>query len=315
MSKEARSINDPGSPLEQHVSTVDIVHRHSLEPTTKEKILIPVVLLLIGAVLVGVGIVVWDHMNRDYAPLRSPGDLVGAAQRPLPEPTGLAALLNPDDSRFRSLEVRKWDGWIGAAAVTQNHLLRLDGMKAESIESLVKGDRGAAALRFKIDLGRSQGSRFHVDEIVRGGMASGEAGVTLEVHPLTVANRPAVSTSGQEGSYVQSDNVAYDRDATFQSMKRFVAMGRLQKGEGGYWLQGKRFNVVLAGDLDPEFAAFLDDLANTAISERGQFFLDLQDVFPWTEKGKPGRRQTAHEIGSARIDGVLLGTLYIKNGP
>jgi hypothetical protein len=314
MSKEARSSNDRGLSLEGHVSTVDIVHRHSMEPTVKEKILIPIVLLVIGAVLLGAGFVVWDHMNRDYAPVRSPGDLLTAARALPPAPTGLAALLKPDDARYRSLEIRTWNGWVGTAAVSQNHLLRLDGMKAESIESLVKGDRGAAAIRLKVDLGRSEGNRIHVDEILRGGLASGEADLTLELRPLDVGGRPAVSMTGEGDSYVQSDNVAYERDATFRTLKRFAAMGRLQKGEGGFWIQGKRFNVALGGDLDPEFNAFLDDLANTPVSERAQFFLELTEVFPWTEKGEPARRQTTHEIGSAHVDGVLLGSLYVKNG-
>jgi hypothetical protein len=312
MSKHAQSTGSPGIP--GHVSTVDIVHRHSMGPSVKEKILIPIVLLAIGGVLVGAAFVVWDHMNRDYAPVRSVAELMAAAQAPRSEPTGLAALLRPDDSRYRALEVRKWNGWVGQAAVTENYLLRLDGAKAESMESLVKGDRGAAALRFKIDLGLSQGNRLHVDEILRGGMASGESNLELEVHPLTVTNRPAVSTSGEGDSYIQSDNVAYDRDDTFRSLKRFTAMGRLQQGEGGYWIQGKRFSVTLGGNLDPQFKAFLDNLANTSLSERVQYYLELEQVYPWTENGKPGRRQTTRQIGSATLDGVLLGSLYVKNG-
>lgn len=303
-----------GLSTEGHVSTVDIVHRHSMEPSVKEKVLIPIVLLVIGAVLLGVGFVVWDHMNRDYAPVRSPGDLLTAARTLPPPPTGLAALLRPDDARYRSLELRKWDGWVGTAAISGGHLLRLHGMKAESIQDLVRGDRGAAAIRLKVDLGRSEGNRFHVDEVLRGGLPSNEADLTLEVHPLAVAQRPAVSTSGEGDSYVQTDNVAYDRDATFRNLKRFVAMGRLQQGEGRFWIQNKRFSVALGADLDPDFTAYLEDLANTAVSERAQFFLELTEVFPWTEKGKPARRQTTHEIGSAHVDGVLLGSLYVKNG-
>jgi hypothetical protein len=45
------------------------------------------------------------------------------------------------------------------------------------------------------------------------------------------------------------------------------------------------------------------------------FYLDLQELYPWSTEGTPDRRQTAQEIGVAHLDGVQLGDLYLANRP
>ena len=192
--------------------------------------------------------------------------------------------------------------------------LVLPDLKAGTIEALVKGERGAAALNFHIDLSRTQGNVYYVDEILRGGVETGEGNLGLEIYPLEVPGRPAISSSGDEGTYRDSKQVAYDKTASFKGMTRFATRGRLQAADGRYWIQSHGFNVALSAELSPGLAAFLKNTANTPITEKFTFYLELGETYPWTQDGKPGRRQTSREIGSATIDGVLVGDLYIRNG-
>lgn len=289
---------------EEHLSTISVLHQHSLGPSRKEKAIIPFVLLGLGAVLVWAGTIVYDHANRSYSPVGSVAEVVARADRPVAEPAGITGLIKPDDTRYVGLQVRSWQFWGEKGAITQNHYLVLPGLRAGSIEELVKGDRGAAALNFHIDLSRTQGDIYHVDEILRGGVETGETNLDLGIYPLDISGCPAISTSGEEGTYRESNQVAYDRTSSFKDLTRFVVRGRLQVTDGRYWIQGKNFNVALEGNWSPGLGEFLKNTANTPVSEKFTYYLTLR---------KAEKRQMTREIGSARIDGVLVGDLYIRN--
>jgi hypothetical protein len=205
--------------------------------------------------------------------------------------------------------VQGWQFWNGKNAVTQGHYLRLPDLRAGSVEALVKGDKVAETVVFRFDLERSEPPRYFVEEILRGGVRTGESGLLAELHPVTTGTRPAV---GGEG-YRQSDGFVYDEDATFRGTARFAAQGRLQTGERGLWLQSRRFNVAIESGMAPGLAALLTDLANTTLSEQATYFLDLRETFPMREGTDPGRRAVSREIGLARLDGVALGKFYFTN--
>jgi len=315
MSKTTPGSSPPpsgGGPVAEPLSTVAVLHRHSLEPSRREKVVIPIVLLALGALLVWGGVIVWDHVHRDYTKIASINALEAAAARPLQEPQGLAALLNPGDARYLAFDVRGWQFWAGKGAITDGHLVLIPALKEESIESLVKGERGASVLTLRIDLSRSQPPRYHLDDILRGGVTSGETDLEAEIYPLTVTTKPAVSTSGEGGTYRQGDGISYDRTGSF-GPGAFTVQGRLQQGPDGFWIQNARYNVPLTGEPAPGVKALLGVLANTTLSERLTYYLTLEDVYPWTEAGKPGRRQATHELGPATLNGIALGKIYVKN--
>lgn len=312
MSKTTLGSGPPTTPDPESMSTIAVLHKHSLGPSRREKVIIPIVLLALGALLVWGGIIVWDHVHRDYSKIASIADLEAAASRPLQEPGGLAALLNPGDARYLAFDVRSWQFWAGKGAITDEHLVILPGLKGESIESLVKGERGASVVTFRLDLARSDPPRYHVDDLYRGGVASGEADLEADIYPLNVTTKPAISTAGADGTYRQGDGITYDRTNSFR-VGPFTAEGRLQQGPEGFWIQNSRYSVPVTGKLSPGMQALLGILANTTLSERLTYFMTLEQIYPWTEGKQPGRRQATHQLGPASLDGVALGKIYVGN--
>lgn len=303
-----------GSEFPEQPSTVAYLHKRSMGVSTKEKVFLPFVFLAAVAVLVAAGMVIRDHVSRGYAPVASIKDVVARAETPPSAAGGLSRLINPDDSRYVMVVVRGWQFWAGKGAIVQDHYVRIPDLSAPSIEALVKGEKGgAASMTFQFDVGERDGPRYKLDRILRGGMPTQEADLVMEIYPLRFGTRPAVSTSGVDNSYVQSDGFVYDRDQTWKGVSKFSATGLLQQREGGFWIQSQRFNVALEADLTPGLKAFMNDLAGTKTSENLTFFLDLKEVFPWKADGKPGRRQETGEIGAAKLDGVLVGKLFILN--
>jgi len=313
MTGHERSTSDSGSQEPEPLSTVAVLHQHSLAPSTREKIVIPIVLLALAGVLAGVGSVVWDHLNRNYTPVATPGDLFGRARALGPEPGGFAGLLRPDDSRYVSLEIRGWQAWVGPGAVAQDHYLEVPGLGAGSLETLVKGDRGAAALRFEIDLRRTEGDRFFVDRIVRAGMATEEGGRSLRIVPLQVGPLPPAQAGGGEGVYALSTGILAPEKRTFEGTTRFTARGTLGPGDSGLILEAKTFKVALADPADPGVAALLGALTGPAASKNIILYLTLEEIFPWQDGKAPGRRQRTGQIGKARVDGIAVGRIYAMN--
>jgi hypothetical protein len=300
---------------EVQASTVSVLHQHSHSVSTKEKIYLPFLFLGIGAVIVAVAMVVWDHTKRSYARAPDLENVVVMAAKPPAESGGIGALINPDDSPYVAFQIRGWQFWSGKVGIAKNHYLRIPELQAETMEQLVKGGRaGAASLVFQVDLGTRDGNAFQVDKILRGGMPTTEPPVMMELYPLTAAARPAISSSGEEGTYVEAVGIRYETEGTFKNIGRFTALGLLQKGEKGFWLQSRKFNVALSDEMDPGMAAFLGDMAGNKVTENMMFFLELRETYPWTEDGKPGRRQSEGDIGLARLDGVLVGKHYFANG-
>jgi hypothetical protein len=300
--------------LPEHTSTVAYLHQRSMGVTAKEKILLPFVFLFVGALLVVVGLVVRDHVSRGYTPVASLKAVVARAEKPPPQPGALSGLINPDDSRFVRVSFRNWQFWAGKGAIVQDHYIRIPDLTAPSIEALVKGAKGgAAAIALELDVGSREGHRYRLDRILRGGMPTLETNLVMEIYPLRFGTRPAISTTGVDASYLQSDGFVYDREQTWKGVSRFAATGMLQQRENGFRIQCSRFSVALGADVEPGLTAFMSDMAGTRLSEDLTFFLELEEVFPWKADGEPGRRQETGEIGSARVKGVLVGKLFILN--
>jgi hypothetical protein len=291
-------------------STVGVIHQHSLSVSRKEKVLVPIVLLVVGAILVGVGTVVRDHLHHEYTLLRDVGAVVAQAGLEGEAASGAGGILNPSDERYVAFGVRGWQFWVGRSAITQGHYIRTPDLAAPTIESLVKAERGAAALVFRIDLGKSEGHRFHVDAILRGGLQTEEPPQMFDIYPLTLGERPVVGASG----YREATGISHDRTDSFRGVERFAALGRLEVKDGSLRLVSDKFNVVLSDEMDSGLRSVLEDIAKEQPKARLTLFLDLKEVYPWSVDGRPGRRQTEREIGLARMDGLQLGKIFLANG-
>jgi hypothetical protein len=298
-----------GTPSSEHVSTIEILHQHTIGATKSEKIVMPLVLLLVGAILAGILYIAWDHKSRDYTVAATVGDVLKIAARPLAQPTGLKKLLNPSDDQYVAFTVKSWQYWAGKGAIAQSHYIHIPGLQTESMEALVKGDRGAASITFRLDLSLSKSPDFHVIEIVRGGVAVPEKTDNLQIYPLKTVAKPGVNADGAEGAYRESYTFTWEREDTFRGAGRFTALGRLQKGEEGLWIQSKTFNVALSPEMEPGLAELLNEITNTRQSENVTFFLDLRD------RALAAERQKSHTIGLAHLDGVNFGKFYVADEP
>ena len=302
------------SDSDEPVSTVEIIHRHDNVVSVKEKILVPIGLVVVGALLVGIGMVVRDHMHNDYRVLASPAAVMIAVQTPAPPAGTLSILINPDDSRFVAFGVRGWQYWGGKTGITADHYIRLPELRAQTLEALVKGDRGgAASLVFRLNLEESNPPQFRLDEVLRGGMASEEPPQNIEIHPLKTGERPVVGTTSRKGAYADGSEINYKRLETFSRLDRFSVMGRLTERDGALLVVGEKFRVVLAEQIDPGLRILLTDILNDQPHARLMVFLELEEIFPWSQDGKPGRRQAQQEIGIARLYGLELAKAFLVN--
>ena len=168
-------------------------------------------------------------------------------------------------------------------------------------------------MAFQFDLGRTEGNVYKLDKIFRGGMETNELDRTMEIYPLSIPSRPAVSSEGTDGTYAQAHKIDHKRESTFKDLDKVAVIGLLQQQDGEYRIHTKEFNVALDATFSPGFAALVQDLAGKKVTENMTWFLQLEEKFDWGTKSKPGRRQSAGEIGRAKIDGVLIGKVYIAN--
>jgi len=295
-------------------SVVSVIHQHSVTPPLREKILAPILILGVLAVLGGVAWVVRDHMHQEYRRVGGVKDVLVLAANTPPKPSGLGALVNPPDDQYVSFETRGWQFWEGKMGMTQDHYLRLPDMQSPTLEQLVKGDRGAASLRFRIDLSRSEGNRFQVTSIERGGMMSPEPPQVIEIYPMNLGQAPLIASLPREGAYVEGKNIAYDRTQTFDSLPHIVVTGRLERSGDEIRVASDTYKVVLSPEMDPGLWAILQDVITYKPQAKLKVFVDMEEIYPWAEGGEPARRQTEHEIGTARLQGVQLGKVFVENG-
>jgi len=314
-------------------STVDALHSHTLAPSAREKVVVPLILLGALAVLAGIGYVVWDHTNHDYRRARSVSDLLVLATHPTASQGVMASLLEPDDSRFVSLDVTGWQAWVGDAAVTDNTLMRVPTLDM-TMEGLVKGDRGSARMVFQFDLSRTDGHTLIAERIVRGGITLPYRDTPVAFLPVPVGELPKVSSTGDGESYAADGDIRHDQEATFQGKTRIAAGGFLEEGDGGVRLVNRNYRVALGPVAGPALAEVIQELKLTPeesrvmeayIQGKGKFnlpsgkriqaFITLERTFDWGKASAPGRRQSAREIGSARVDGIQVAQVYVKNAP
>lgn len=265
-------------------------------------------IVIIAVVALG-AVVVRDHLQRDYSPVPTLSAAVDLVRNPPPRASGLASLLNPPDAQYISFEARDWMGLAGTSAILQGHYLKLRRLKAGSIERLL-GDRSSGVLEFRIDAWQSDVAAIHVDEILRDGIETGEADLTMEVYPLDVTNAPQ--------GYAAGDDIEFDRKKTFENLERFTVAGRLQRTERGLRIVSDRFNVALDEEIDPGLRAVIEDRLGTPAENSGGgegpvYYLSFTEAYPWDTEEGPGWRQLYEEIGVARLDGVLTGGLYLNN--
>ena len=296
------------------------------------KLILPLVFAGVLAVLVAVGGVIRDHLNRGYGAVSDFGAVMERAAHPTASQRAVGKLLNPDDSRYVSVTVVGWPHWEGKSALVDHAYIRIPELRENSIEDLVKGDRGAAALTFQLDLARTEGHRYHVDRILRDAQATPDVDLDMDILPVDSGSVPPITASAGGSGYMDGSGFRYDRDNTFKGVGRVAVSAFVVKADGGYQLRGEGFALALNSPGDPALAALIEDLAvdpatldyaaagklptgrKLALNRRrATWFGSLGDIFPWTESGKPGRRQITHEIGTLGLDGVQLGKLYVKN--
>ncbi len=317
----------------EHSSTIAALHAHKMGPSRREKMVLPLVLLGVIAVLVAVGSVVRDHMNHSYTTVASLADVVETAKKPAAGGGGLAGLINPDDSQFVSLGVRSWPYWNGKAAILDDHYLRVPGILEPSIEDLVKGDRGGASvLIFKFDARPRDDGHYRIDVIERGGIPTKNVKLDAEIFPLRTGPEPSIGAEGDRLTYADGAAFRHDRDQSFRGATRVALPAWVVAVDGGYRLWAEGCSMALAGDLDPGVKAVLEDLevpqatldrltagelpAGERIElnkKRLTWFLTIQETFPWREGSQPGRRQLTREIGAAHVDGVKVRKAYYVN--
>jgi hypothetical protein len=298
----------------ESVSTIAVLHQHSLSPSLREKIVAPFIVLVVGAILLGAAWIVRDHVHQDYRKVGGVKDVLILASRTAPASGGIGALVNPSDDQYVSFATRGWQFWEGKSGMTEDHYLRLPDLQAASLEQLVKGERGAASLLFRIDLGKSEGSRFQVASIDRGGMESGEPPQVIEIYAMKLGQAPLVASLPREGAYVDGKDIAFDRTKTFNSLQRVMVTGRLERSGEDLRIAGDTYKVVLSPEMDPGLRAILEDVLFYKPQARIKMFVDVEEIYPWEVEGEPARRQTEKEIGRAHLQGVQLGKVFVVNG-
>ncbi len=313
-------------------STVAALHQHQLTPTSRQKLLLPLAVVGVVAFLAAVGGVIRDHATRSYSRKPSLADVVALAARPPAAQNVIAGLVDPDDSRYAEISVVSWPYWSGKAAVIDGYYVRIPGLVEPSIEALVKGEKGAAELVFQFDTSRRDGNRIHLDGIARGGILTRDVNLEAEIIPIATAGEaPSIRTDPGTAGYFDGTAIHYDRDATFSGVGKVAVKGFVLKTPEGWCVAGDNQRMALTGPFSPGLAAILEDLAVTESdlaglasgkvstdrrielnARRATWYLNLAEVYPWTEGGRPGRRQLTREVGGATVDGVLLRRVYVR---
>jgi hypothetical protein len=307
-------------------STMAVLHEHTLGPTTKQKLYLPFLFLGVLAVVVGIGAVVRDHMSKSYDRKASLGDVLALAGRPTSGGNALAGLINPDDSRYASVEVTSWPFWLGKSAVVETYYVRIPGLRERSIEEMVKGDKGAQPVVLKFDTGRRDGATYRVDALDRGNLPTPNNDLDVTIIPLVLAAEPAISEEGGEGAYKDASGVRSDQEKDIRALGRFSVQAFVIRRGTGFVLRAENFSVAVSGSVSPGFAAILNDLAvseeavNAARDgklgaeqrielnrRKATWFLEMGDL------AGPGGGAAGDEIGAVRIDGVGLRKIYVRN--
>ncbi len=320
------------TPAGEDLSTISVLHQHGLTPSPKMKVVLPLAFAGVLAVLIAMGAIIHDHLNRGYGAVPDFGAVMERAARPAPAQSAFGKLLNPDDSRYVSVTVVGWPHWEGKGAVVDHAYIRIPGLHENSLEDLVKGERGAAAVTFQIDLSRTEGHRYHVDRILRDAQATPDVNLDMDILPVVAGSAPPTTADPGGVGYMDGSGIRYDRDKTFKGVERVAVGAFVVKIEGGYQLRGEGFSLALSPPKDPALSALIEDLAVDPATldlaaagklptdrklilnrRRATWFGTLEEVFPWTQSGKPGRRQITHEIGIFELDGIQLRKLYLAN--
>ncbi len=304
-------------------STISALHEHSLTPSRKQKVVLPFVFLGVLAVLAAVVGVARDHMTRSYSQQASLAQVVARAGNPPPAAGGLAALVNPDDSRYVAVNVVSWPHWIGRNAIVENYYLRVPGLRQASIEDLVKGDRGAAPLTLRFDLSRTEGTRYHLDSILRDVQESGNDDLDVDVIPLALGASPPMTQERDGSGYLDASGFRADRGATWRGVERVALHAFVVRDGEGFRLRAENVAVALdPASLAPGPRALLEDLVVPedqvqALAEgklKAQDRLDLnRQRMTWYLRLQPAASPTGLVIGKASVDGVELRKLYVKN--
>jgi hypothetical protein len=163
-------------------------------------------------------------------------------------------------------------------------------------------------------LGKSEGNRFRVSSIDRGGMESEEPSQTIEIYRMNLGQAPLIASAPREGAYVDGKGILFDRTKTFNSLPRIMVTGRLERSGENLRIAGDNYKVVLSPEMDPGLRAILEDVLLYKPQARIKMFVDIEETYPWESEGKPARRQTEKEIGMARLQGVQLGKVFVVNG-
>jgi hypothetical protein len=322
----------PQAPGGEEASTISVLHQHALTPSRKMKLVLPLIFAGALAVLVVIGGIIRDHLTRSYNAVPSFAQVMERAARPPAAQSAIGKFLDPDDSRYVSVTVVAWPHWEGKSAVVEGAYVQVPRLHEKSLEDLVKGDRGAAALTFQIDLGRTEGNTYHVDRILRDAQPTSDVDLDMSILPITEGSTPAVTQTIGGSGYLDGAGLRYDRDNTFKGVKEVAVSAFVAKTAEGYQLRSESFAMALEPPRAPAVAALLEDLAvdpsvldrafagklpadqKLALNHRrATWFGVVEKTFPWTEAGKPGRRQLTHEIGLMSLDGVQLRKLYLRN--
>jgi hypothetical protein len=275
---------------------------------------IPAMVLALGAVLTGIGTGVRDELVHEYSPVASLRTVESMVEQAPPARPWYKNLLNPDDTRYVSVPVQNAVLLGDKEAIWDSHMVTIPDLSAASIKDLI-GDGGN--LVFHLDTRKSEPNRLYVDEILRNGAPTGETRLWLDLKPVAVGTPPVAR-------YDDGSGILFDSKDTFEGMVRFRTGGYLERTEDGFRITGDAFRVALTPEMTPELAKFLGPFirpAGTAFADEGtpppplMFYLNMQEVFPWSTDGTPDRRQTNQEIGVAHLDGVQLGDLYLANRP
>jgi len=297
------------TPAEPEAGTPERPHRRAAPW------ILVVPLVLVGLILLAVPI--RDRMYRSYHPVPSMAAAIELARSSPPPASGMRALLDPDDSRYIALAVGEAATRVGDCLLDQGYCLRLHGVGAGSLDTLLGS--GGGVLVFRIDLGRSSPDLLHVEEILRGqekvanpAGTSPTAGMLLEVHPATVTQAP-------EG-YPDGSGIVFDRKKSFQDLPRIRTGGRLERTERGLRLDAGAFKAALSWNLSPGLRTLLGpfwpegDGANRPPADMHPvFYLDRVELYPWKTDDGPGPRQLYGEIGRFRLAGVAFGDVYVEN--
>ncbi len=309
-------------------STMEVLHEHTLGPTAKQKLYLPFLFLGILAVVVGIGAVVRDHASKSYDRKTSLGDVLALAARPASGGNALAGLINPDDSRYASVEVTSWPFWLGKSAIVETYYIRIPGLRERSIEEMVKGDKGAQPVVLMFDAGRHDGTTYRIDAMERGNLPTPNKDLDVTIVPLVLAAEPQISQEGGEGMYKDASGVRPEQEKEIRALGGFSVQGFVIKKDTGYVLRAENFSAVVGGQVSPGLEAILNDLlvpedaVNALVGEKlnveqrielnrrkATWFLRMEEVYA------PARGAGGREIGVARIDGVGLRKTYVRNVP